>query len=66
MNGTHYPREMERINKDGSLERIKIPGGWLVRSKNFYIHGDHREYCSESMIEIKDSEHNWVLENPVI
>lgn len=30
MNGRKYPRETERVNKDGSLCRLMVPGGWIL------------------------------------
>lgn len=62
MNGTKYPRELERITKDGSLARIKIPYGWLVLHTTHYIYGEKACCCSESMLEIRDIGHHWELE----
>jgi hypothetical protein len=42
-----YPRQSERIN--GSLLRLRVPGGWVV-------------YSSASACFVPDAEERWVLE----
>ena len=56
MNGAKFPTEFESITKDGSVQRLRIPGGWLVRSTTHYVVGVVGVACSESMVEIKDDD----------
>ena len=49
-----YPREWERI--DDRSERLKVPGGWIVRSDSgSYEGGVHQIF-------IEDINHEWRLE----
>lgn len=64
MNGHKFPREFENITKDGSLRRLRIPGGWILQSRSHYMMGSSAVACSEAMIEIKDNPSEfWDLEH---
>lgn len=54
MNGAKFPREPELVTKDGSIQRLRIPGGWIVFGRSHYINGTIAVACSEAMIEIQD------------
>lgn len=56
MNGEKFPREFEHVTKDGSVQRLRIPGGWYVRSRQLHISGDKGITCSESTDLIMDKE----------
>lgn len=60
MNGHKYPRDWEPIN--GGLQRIRIPGAWLVRSSTTLLIGAKEVYASEALIRIDDVDGDWVLE----
>lgn len=64
MNGHKSPREFEKVNKDGSFIRLRIPGGWVTISRSYYLmNGD--SCCAETQQTIwdKDMTHPWDLEN---
>jgi hypothetical protein len=63
MNGHKYPREFELITMDGSLRRLRIPGGWIVRGEMRYIAGDKSVACSESLVRVDDPNEDWRLED---
>lgn len=60
-NGHKYPREWQPIN--GNLQRLRIPGGWLVHSTTTLIIGAKEVHASEAIIEIKDPDGQWQLES---
>lgn len=64
MNGHKYPRQFENVTKDGSVRRLRIPGGWIVHSSTEIIIGNIYSSVSEAMIEISDKpgQPEWVLE----
>lgn len=62
MNGRKYPRNFERITKDGGLRRMQVPGGWLVHSSTEYIRHAQNGSCSEALIFFPDPDFMWVLE----
>ncbi len=51
-----YPREWEKIDASGRSYRLKVYGGWIVRSVEIY------SGCSIHNIFIADSAHQWQLE----
>lgn len=55
-----YPRDWEHINLNTS--RMRVPGGWIVRSFTQTITGDKYFVNSESMVFIKDADKLWELE----
>lgn len=63
MNGAKYPREFERITKDGGLRRLRVPGGWLIHSSCQYIYHDKCGACSESIVYYPDPHFDWTLES---
>lgn len=61
MNGHNkYPKDFEPINSN--LERLRIPGGWLVRSTTTLIIGGREVYASENIIRVDDPDFSWQLE----
>lgn len=64
MNGLKYPTEWENVTRDGSVQRLRTPGSWIVRSTSNYISMDKSVACSEAMIEIMDKANKgpWNLE----
>ena len=63
MNGKKFPRDTERINKDGSLRRIMVHGGWIVHSSTQYIYHSQSGSCSEALIFVPDPNYEWVLDD---
>jgi len=59
-NGKVWHRDWQNVN--GTLQRLEIPGGWLVRSTTMVLQGASKVYASESLIKIDDPEHHWHLE----
>ena len=55
-----YPRDWEPANLNTS--RIRVPGGWIVRSFTQTITGGTYYVNSESMVFIKDEDKLWELE----
>ncbi len=60
INGKHYPRDWESVNSH--LQRLKVPGGWLVNKSNTLIIGVKEAVACESMIFFPDPDFEWVLE----
>jgi hypothetical protein len=60
MNGMKFVRDWEPINS--SLQRLRIPNGWLVRSSTTLIVGDREVYASEALCRVEDPDFNWQLE----
>lgn len=60
MNGKKYPRYWEEINP--SLERLKVPGGWIVHATTTVIVQDRTFTASESLVYVEDEEFEWHLE----
>lgn len=54
MEGVTTITKWERI--DRHTDRLKVPGGWIVRSRIIY------EGCSVHHIFIEDQKHTWKLE----
>lgn len=65
MNGIHYPREFELVNKDGSLMRLRTDNGWILIYREKYISFDKMVSCAVAMIEKIDPEHSWDHLEPV-
>lgn len=61
MNGRKYPREWENIN--ATLQRLRIPSGWVVRSTTVLIIGGKEVHASEYLIRLSDPNGEWVLDD---
>lgn len=60
VNGQKYPRQWENVNS--SLQRLRLPGMWLIRSTTTLIVGDKEVHASESLHGIEDPNFEWILE----
>lgn len=60
MNGHKYPRAFEPIN--GSLERLKVPGGWLAHNSTTVLIQDKHVTASECLVFVPDPNYEWALE----
>ena len=57
-----YPREPERVNKDGSLIRWRTPWGWILVSDLTRVDFP-KAYNSTSIAIAYDFRHLWKLED---
>ena len=57
-----YPREPERVSKDGSLSRWKTPWGWILISDLTRVEFP-KAYNSTSIAVAFDPGHAWKLED---
>jgi hypothetical protein len=64
MNGKKYPREFERVTKDGSVQRLRLPGGWIVIRSEKHLMMDKAVACSGAMEYVPDrtGDPYWQLE----
>lgn len=60
MNGHKYPRTSEPIN--GSLERLRVPGGWICHLATIILIQDKQVKASESAFFLPDPNYEWQLE----
>ncbi len=55
-----YPREWEEIR--GGTHRLKVPGGWIVRTMSLWGRIGGVESGSEALTFFPDPAHTWELE----
>lgn len=60
VNGIKYPRDFEVI--DGGMERLKVPGGWLVHNSTTVIVKNEHYTASECLVFFPDPDYLWQLE----
>jgi len=53
-----YPAEFEKIDSD--TDRLKVPGGWVVRTR---LNLGMDSHAATHTLFIKDINHVWELEN---
>lgn len=61
MNGKKYKRDWEPINL--YLQRIPVPGGWVLNKTTTVIISGKQIYASESMVFVPDPEQKYELED---
>lgn len=60
MNDDVYKAKWEFVVEN--LQRMKVPGGWLVHHGTHIIHLDRDVAASECMIFLPDPSYTWTLE----
>ena len=60
MNGTKYPRQLERINSEMSM--LKMPFGWVVIVHSHVIVGGKDTHVSTHPLFYDDPDYEWQLE----
>lgn len=56
-----YPNEWEDVIR-GELQRMRVPGGWLVRTYTKVLELNKDYTCSESLAYVPDKEAEWMIE----
>lgn len=62
VNGYRYPREVEFVTKLGEIQRLRVPGGWVILTIHKTILYDRAVAQSEAVCYVPDPNQEWHLE----